>query len=91
MNDVNLGRIDAMIILADEAEREIAASMARVAGSDAPTTERAYGEIDLAYKLKLIDYARRDVLMSQLRQVVSVRLNQLNEQRNARILAGGEV
>lgn len=87
MNDVNLGRIDAVILLADEAERQIAASMARVAGSNAPNIERTSGEIDLAYKLKLIDYARRDVLMNQLREIASARRKILLEERNSRILA----
>lgn len=78
------------IQLADEAEREIATSMARVAGSDAPTIERTYGEIDLAYKLNLIDYARRDMLLNQLREIASARRKILLEERNARILVGAE-
>lgn len=76
-------------LLADEAERQISASMARVAGSDAPMTERVTGEIDLAYKLKLFDYARREALMSQLLNIASTRRKQLREKRNARIIAGG--
>lgn len=78
-----------LILLADEAERQIAASMARVAGSDAPTIERTSGEIDLAYKLKLIDYPRRGVLMGQLNEIVAYRRKQLLEERNARIIASG--
>lgn len=86
MNDVNMGRIDAMILLADEAERQIAISMASQTNSNAPDMERVAGQLDLAYKLKLIDYPRRDVLLSQLREIVIRRREQMNEQRIAKLL-----
>ena len=73
-------------LLADYAEKAIAASMAQVAGSIAPTVDRVAGEIDMAYKLKLIDYPRRDVLMGQLRVIVNNRRAELREQQNARML-----
>lgn len=73
-------------LLADYAEKAIAASMAQVAGSIAPTVDRVAGEIDMAYKLKLIDYPRRDVLLGQLRVIVNNRRQQLREQQNARML-----
>lgn len=78
------------IQLADEAERQIAMSMVKQTSSMAPSMDRVAGEIDMAYKLKLIDYPRRDVLMGQLHEIVTYRRKQLNEQRNARVLAGGE-
>lgn len=87
MNDVNLGRIDAMILLADEAERQIAMSMVKQTSSMAPSIDRTAGEIDLAYKLKLIDYPRRDFLMGQLSEIVAYRRKQLNKQRTEKILA----
>ena len=73
-------------MLADYAEKAIAASMAQVAGSIAPTVDRVAGEIDMAYKLKLIDYPRRDVLLGQLRVIVNNRRAELREQQNARML-----
>ena len=73
-------------LLADYAEKAIAASMAQVAGSIAPTVDRVAGEIDMAYKLKLIDYPRRDVLLGQLRVIVNNRRAVLREQQNARML-----
>lgn len=73
-------------LLADYAEQNIAASMAQVAGSIAPTVDRVAGEIDMAYKLKLIDYPRRDVLLCQLRVIVNNRRQQLREIHNARLL-----
>ena len=73
-------------LLADYAEKAIAASMAQVAGSIAPTVDRVAGEIDMAYKLKLIDYPRRDVLLCQLRVIVNNRRAELREQQNARML-----
>jgi S-methylmethionine-dependent homocysteine/selenocysteine methylase len=73
-------------LLAEYAEQNIAASMAQVAGSIAPTGDRVAGEIDMAYKLKLIDYPRRDVLRSQLRVIVNNRRVELREQQNARML-----
>lgn len=73
-------------LLADHAEQNIAASMAQVAGSIAPTVDRVAGEIDMAYKLKLIDYPRRDVLLGQLRVVVNNRRAELREQQNAKLL-----
>lgn len=76
--------------LADEAERQIAMSMIRQTSSMAPAMDRVMGEIDMAYKLKLINYARRDVLVDQLQSIVAHRRRQLLEQRNARLLAGGE-
>lgn len=78
------------IQLADEAERQIAMSMVKQTSSMAPSIDRTAGEIDLAYKLKLIDYPRRDALMGQLNEIVTYRRKQLTEQRNARILARGE-
>jgi S-methylmethionine-dependent homocysteine/selenocysteine methylase len=73
-------------LLADYAEKAIAVSMAQIAGSIAPTVDRVAGEIDMAYKLKLIDYPRRDVLRSQLRVIVNNRRVELREQQNARML-----
>lgn len=78
------------IQLADEAERQIAMSMVKQTSSMAPSMDRTAGEIDMAYKLKLIDYPRRDALMGQLNEIVTYRRKQLTEQRNARIPAGGE-
>lgn len=85
-SDVNLGRSDMAIQLADEAERYISASMARVAGSEAPSMDRTMGEIDMAHKLKLIDYARRDVLVGQLREIVNERRSAIRQERHARIM-----
>lgn len=73
-------------LLADYAEKAIAASMAQIAGSIAPTVDRVAGEIDMAYKLRLIDYPRRDVLLCQLRVIVNNRRQQLRELQNARLL-----
>lgn len=70
-------------LLADYAEKSIAASMAQITGSIAPSVDRTAGEIDLAYKLKLIDYPRRDALLCQLREIVNARRQQLREQANA--------
>lgn len=73
-------------LLGDEAERIISQSIAQVAGSIAPSIDRAAGEIDMAYKLHLIDYPRRDVLLGQLRVIVNNRRTQLREQHIARLL-----
>lgn len=73
-------------LLADYAEKSIAASMAQVTGSIAPSIDRTAGEIDLAYKLKLIDYPRRDALLSQLHAIVNARRQQLREQANASLM-----
>jgi S-methylmethionine-dependent homocysteine/selenocysteine methylase len=73
-------------LLADKAEQAISQSIAQVAGSIAPSIDRAAGEIDMAYKLKLIDYPRRDFLLCQLRSVVNARRTQLREQHNAKLL-----
>lgn len=74
------------IQLADEAERQIAMSMVKQTSSMAPSIDRVAGEIDLAFKLKLIDYPRRDLLLCQLREIVNHRRTQLREQRIARLL-----
>jgi len=76
----------ALELLADKAEQHISQSIARIAGSIAPSIDRAAGEIDMAYKLHLIDYPRREVLMTQLRAVVNYRRTQLRELHNARLL-----
>lgn len=75
-----------LALLADYAEKAISASMAQIAGSVAPNIDRAAGEIDMAYKLKLIDYPRRDALLCQLRVIVNKRRTELREQHNARML-----
>lgn len=77
---------EAVMILADAAERNIAASIAQVAGSIAPSMDRTAGEIDLAYKLRLIDYPRRDALLTQLRAVVNHRRTELREQQAAKLV-----
>lgn len=77
---------DCYIRMADEAERSIAACMSRVAISPAPSMDRTAGEIDMAYKLKLIDYPRRDALLMQLRTIVNRRREQLHAERIARLL-----
>jgi hypothetical protein len=75
-------------LLADYAEKAIAASMAQIAGSVAPTINmhRVTGEIDMALKLKLIDYPLRDVLIEQLRVIVAHRREELAQQELARKL-----
>jgi len=75
-------------ILGDAAENNIAASIAQVAGSVSPSSaaDRTKGEIDMAYKLKLIDYPRRDLLLSQLRIVANHRRTELRKQQNQKIL-----
>lgn len=70
------------------AEQRIANAMAAQSASQAPTIEGTAGEITMAYKLGLIDYPRRDVLLCQLRQIVNHRRSQLCRQKNARIIGG---
>ncbi len=74
------------IELADEAERLIAESFAKVAASEGPSFDLYAGEINLAFKLKLIDYPRRDVLLGQLRAIVNNRREVLKAQHIARLL-----
>lgn len=74
------------IRFADMAERHICNSLAALTSSQAPLLDRVAGEIDLAYKLHLIDYPRRDVLMGQLRAIVNHRRDQLRKQHHARLL-----
>lgn len=73
-------------LLSEAAEKNISTSIARVAGSVVPSIDRTAGEIDMAYKLKLIGYPRRDVLMGQLSAVVNARRTELREQHHARLL-----
>lgn len=75
-------------LLADYAEKAIAASMAQIAGSVSPTINlhRVTGEIDMALKLKLIDYPRHEALIEQLRVIVSRRREELCRQELARKL-----
>jgi uncharacterized protein YlaN (UPF0358 family) len=75
-----------MELLTEYAEKAIAASMAQVAGSVSPSIDRIAGEIDLACKLELIDKARRETLLCQLRVVVNTRRQQLREQQHSNLL-----
>lgn len=78
-------------LLADEAERHISETLAKIAASNAPLTERATGEIDLAYKLGLIDYARRQVLIDQLHRIAAFRRSELRKARNDAMLAESHI
>lgn len=79
-------------LLADYAEKAISNSLAMVAGSVSPTTNlhRVSGEIDMAYKLKLIDYPRHEALIEQLRVIVSRRREELCKQELARKLRAAQ-
>lgn len=79
---------DHQIQMADLAERHICNSLAALTSSQAPLLDRVAGEIDLAYKLHLIDYPRRDALMGQLRSIVNHRREQLRKQHHARLMYG---
>lgn len=79
---------DHQIQMADLAERHICNSLAALTSSQAPLLDRVAGEIDLAYKLHLIDYPRRDALMGQLRSIVNHRRDQLRKQHHARLMCG---
>lgn len=69
-------------LLAEEAERHISETLAKIAASNAPLTERATGEIDMAYKLGLIDYERRQVLVEQLQAIAAFRRGELRKAKH---------
>lgn len=69
-------------LLTEQAEQHISTSLARVSTSAAPSVHRIAGEIDMAYKLKLIDYPRRDFLLGELHQAVDARRTQLRQLHN---------
>ena len=71
-------------LMAEAAEFHIDSSIAFASHSAAPCTKRAAGEIDMAYKLKLIDYPRRNALIGQLQQAVSERRTALRAVEHAR-------
>lgn len=74
-------------LLANEAERHISETLAKIAASNAPLTERASGKIDMAYELGLIDYERRQVLVEQLQAIAAFRRGELRKARNDALLA----
>lgn len=82
------GRCELGIQLADKAEREIAASLAKLAASRSPCMTHTIGMIDMALALDLIGAEQAAGLKDQLRRVFNYRRTQLNEQRIARILGG---
>lgn len=82
------GAGDLGIRLADKAEKEIAAALAKLAASRAPCMTHAIGMIDMALALDLIGAEQASSLKDQLRRVFNYRRTELNEQRIARILGG---
>lgn len=82
------GATDLGIRLADKAEQEIAAALAKLAASRAPCMTHTIGMIDMALALDLIGAEQATNLKDQLRRVFNYRRTQLNEQRIARILGG---
>lgn len=70
---------DALIIINE--------SIASMRDSKQPDTLRPLvaGEINMAYKLKLIDYIERDELMTQLLLACQTRREQLHRQKLARL------
>lgn len=65
----------------------ISESITSVRDSRQPDTVRPLiaGEINMAYKLKLIDYVERDELMKQLLLACQSRREQLHRQKLARL------
>lgn len=72
--------------LADKAEKEISAAIAKVSASAAPCMTHTIGMIDMALALDLIGAEQASQLKDQLRRVFNYRRTQLNEQRIARVL-----
>lgn len=77
----------AVIRIVDEVEAAINKELARVAASEAPDIQHGMGMIDLAYQVKLITYAQRDVLIEQLRRIVNVRREELRKAHHERLRA----
>jgi len=66
----------------------IRASIAKLATSDGPDAlrPRLAGEIDMAFKLRLIDYTERDELMAMMLDACLARREQLHQARLAQQL-----
>lgn len=75
------------IAKAEKAKAVIIASIAGLARAESPDTVRPLvaGEINMAYKLGLIDYPERDHLMNNMVSACARRRNELHRAKLARL------
>lgn len=68
------------------AETAISRSLAALAASYTPKADNVLAEITFAYKLNLIDYAHRELLMAQAKSIASNRMQELQQAKNGEAL-----
>jgi len=83
-------QIDTAELMA-RAEKAISSSLASLAGSIAPKADMVLAEITFAYKLNLISYARRELLMMQAKSIAAYRASELVRLKNAPVVHPMEV